>query len=64
MDNRLGMTLVAFNEANEIVEQWEKTGTRYLWKIELDQVEEKTTLFGQGDRTILFTWDELNLEAE
>lgn len=64
LDNRLGMTVVAFNEANEIVNQWEKTGARYLWKIEVDKLEEKITLFGQGDRTILFTWDELNLEAD
>ena len=64
VDNRLGMTLVAFNEANEIVEQWEKTGARYLWSIEIDKVEEKITLFGQGDLSIIFNWNEISLEAK
>lgn len=58
-DNRLGMTIVAYDSAGIIVKQWERMGARYVWRIVVDATARTVTFWGQASNTILMTWDEL-----
>lgn len=61
IDNRLGMTILAFDEQGEMVGDWEHTGARYLWQITVDEVAETVTFWGQGAGTFEVSWDELEI---
>ena len=58
-DNSSGMAIVAYDEAGNVVGEWEKPGARYVWQIDLDSATQTVTFVGQANRTIAFTWDEL-----
>jgi hypothetical protein len=58
-DNRVGMNIVAYDAANKVVKQWEKTGARYLWKITADVTNQTVTFYGQASQTITMKWSEL-----
>ncbi len=60
-NNQVAMTLVAYNDAGKIVKQWYKRGARYLWKITADNTAKKITIWGQANKTIVMTWDELRV---
>lgn len=58
-DNRSSFGIVAYDDAGEIVTQWEATGARYMWQITVDSTAETVTFFGQANRTATLTWAEL-----
>lgn len=60
-DNRSAMTIVAYDAAGNIVKQWYKPGARYVWRIAVDAATEKVTLWGQDNKRIVVTWDQLRL---
>jgi hypothetical protein len=55
------MTIVAYDAAGNIVKQWYKPGARYVWRIAVDAATEKVTLWGQDNKRIVVTWDQLRL---
>jgi len=58
-DNRLGMAVVGYDSAGNVVALIEKTGARYVWDITLDATSQTITLHGQGDQTITLNWTDL-----
>ena len=58
-DNRIGMNIVAYDAANKVVKQWEKTGARYLWKITTDTANQTVTFHGQASQIITMKWSDL-----
>lgn len=60
-DNRSALAIVAFDDAGGVARTWERTGARYNWKITVDEQAETMTLWGQDDRTVVLTWEELRL---
>jgi hypothetical protein len=60
-DNRLGMTVIAYDAAGTAVKQWEKQGARYLWEIAVDATARTVTFRGQSNNTITMGWDELRV---
>lgn len=61
-DNRGSLAIIAINSGGEIINRWDHSGDRYLWKIELDQEAETATFFGQSAREIVVPWDDLRIE--
>lgn len=58
-DNRSSMAIHVYGPAGTLVTVEERTGARYVYAIDIDDVEETITARGQVDRTITMTWDEL-----
>ena len=53
------MTLVAYDSGGNALETWERVGARYVWQITVDEAAETVTIWGQANRTLVFTWEEL-----
>ncbi|MFA6247149.1 MAG: hypothetical protein WC615_09410 [Mucilaginibacter sp.] len=58
-DNSIG--IVAYNNEGNLVKQWRKPGTRYLWSITLDPRRKTVTFWGQANQTVVMGWDELKV---
>ncbi len=58
-DNRLAMTLVAYDQAGNVVKQLEKQGARYVWQITVNNSARTVTIAGQASNSISMTWEEL-----
>ncbi len=58
-DNRRALGLVAYDEAGNVVKQWEKSGARYLSRIELYPEKRGIEFVGQADRKVTMKWDEI-----
>ncbi|RKG80456.1 hypothetical protein [Corallococcus terminator] len=58
-DNRLGMAVIAFDDAGNQAKRWDLTGARYVWQISTDAATRRVTFTGQASRTISTSWDEL-----
>ena len=58
-DNRMGMTVIAYDSHGNPVKRWEKAGARYLWQITVDPVGKTATFHGQANSTFSMSWDEL-----
>ena len=63
IDNRNSFAIVAYNSANQIVQQWEKTGVRYLYSIQLDLYANTATFIGQSNQSVSMTWAEMDVSA-
>jgi hypothetical protein len=59
LDNRNSLAIVAYDSSNNIVNQWEKSGARYLWKITVDSDNETITFHGQASHTVFMNWSDL-----
>jgi hypothetical protein len=59
IDNRVAMDIVAYDESDKIVKQWEKSGARYVYKITVDTAAETATFWGQSDHKIVVSWKDL-----
>jgi hypothetical protein len=59
VDNRVSLTVVAYDSAGNVAGQWEKVGARYLWQITVDRAAATVTFHGQGDGVVTMSWDEL-----
>ncbi len=57
--NASSMTLVAYDSGGNALETWERVGARYVWQITVDEAAETVTIWGQANRTLVFTWEEL-----
>ena len=57
--NASSMTLVAYDSGGNALETWERVGARYVWRITVDEATETVTIWGQANRTLVFTWEEL-----
>ena len=60
-DNRTGMTIVAYDSNDNVVDQWVRTGARYIISITLDMNAMTATFLGQASNTIALGLDELNV---
>lgn len=59
IDNRVALGVVAYDEKGNVVEQWEKRGTRYLSMIESNPEKRTIEFVGQADRKVSMSWDEI-----
>jgi len=59
IDNRDAMAIVAFDSSGKLMKRWDKTGARYIWKIEEDLGPKRVTFLGQGKQGIAMTYAEL-----
>ncbi len=58
-DNRSAFGVVAYDDAGNVIEQWEKSGARYLSRIELHPDTRTIDFVGQADRKATMNWDEM-----
>lgn len=61
IDNRVSMNITLYDPVGNVVKQWEKPGSRYIWQITSDDKSKTITFWGQSNQTITMTWDELGL---
>jgi hypothetical protein len=59
VDNRIGMGIVAYDSAGSVVQEVQKSGARYVWKITVDAAAKTVTFWGQANQTIVVPWVEL-----
>lgn len=62
-DNRSGMMIVKYDDSGNVVEKWEKDGARYLYDISVDANKKTVTFWGQADKSIVMSWDELGISS-
>ncbi|WP_224360420.1 hypothetical protein [Hyalangium versicolor] len=62
VDNRISIGIVAYNSAGEVVAQWEKPGSRYVYAIPVDVMTKTVTFAGQSGAKITVKWSELLLQ--
>ena len=55
------MTIVAYDADDNVVDQWVRTGARYIVSITLDMNAMTATFLGQGSAIIVLGLDELNV---
>lgn len=58
IDNRVGMGIVAYDASGNILQQWERKGVRYVYKITVDNTARIVTFWGQANQTIVMAWNE------
>jgi multidrug resistance efflux pump len=61
VDNRVAMSILAFDPYDRIVKQIEKQGARYIWQMTLDQTNETLTCYGQANNTIKVALAEIEM---
>lgn len=61
VDNRVGMAIVAYDPSGNVVSIIEKTGSRYVWGITLDAVQQTISFQGQSNAAIVLTWADLHV---
>jgi hypothetical protein len=59
VDNRVAMSILAFDPSNSIVKQIERQGARYVWQMTLDQTNETLTCYGQANNSITVALSEI-----
>ncbi|KAF9064864.1 Alpha/Beta hydrolase protein [Rhodocollybia butyracea] len=59
IDNRYGMTIVAYDKQGRIAGRWEKAGARYIHSIKMDR--ERVEFVGQGEYSITFALKDLKI---
>lgn len=58
-DNRVGMAIVAFDQAGQQKKRWDKSGARYVWKVEENLANRSINFRGQANQSISVSLDEL-----
>jgi hypothetical protein len=61
VDNRYSFGIVAYDPSGRVVKQWEKTGSRYIWKITVNESAKTVTFYGQTTTSVTMTYQELTL---
>ena len=59
IDNRVSFGMVMYDPKWRIVEQVEKPGARYVYKITLDKSKGSVTFWGQADQSVTMSLDEV-----
>ena len=59
IDNRNSMALVAYDAFGKVVGQLELSGSRYVYKITVDDAAKKVNFVGQSNQTVSATYDQL-----
>ena len=59
VDNRVSFGMVMYDPQWKIVNQVEKTGARYIYKITLNKAASSVTFSGQADHTVTMSLDEI-----
>ncbi|KAG9223573.1 hypothetical protein CCMSSC00406_0009691 [Pleurotus cornucopiae] len=54
IDNRYGMTVLAYDDQKDIAGRWTKTGARYVHHIEYDEGNQQVKFVGQASHAITF----------
>jgi hypothetical protein len=62
IDNRVAMAIVAYDSQGNLVKQWEKSGSRYVWSIHVDEIKQTVDFLGQSDAKITMSFAELDLQ--
>ena len=62
-DNRVAMTIVAYDAAGNAVRQWYKPGARYVWRISRESRERVFKIWGQGNQAIEAAWGDLEVQG-
>ncbi|WP_148207033.1 hypothetical protein [Heliomicrobium modesticaldum] len=57
--DRYGIGIVAYDEAGNIVGQWEKTGVSHIWQITVEADTQRVVFWGQSNYRIVMRWHEL-----
>jgi hypothetical protein len=57
VNNHLAIRIVAYDPAGTPVKQWDRTGVRYVWRI--DVTNEAVAFVGQANDTTTVSWDDL-----
>ncbi|KAF4570207.1 hypothetical protein EYR36_010014 [Pleurotus pulmonarius] len=61
IDNRFGMTILAYDDQKDIVGRWARTGARYVHRIEYDEENQQVKFVGQASHAITFGVPELKV---
>ena len=61
VDNRVGMSVVAYTEDGALVKRWDLSGARYITNIAIDEKAQTITLIGQAKQAIVVNWKDLYL---
>ncbi|KAJ8694582.1 hypothetical protein PTI98_007242 [Pleurotus ostreatus] len=61
VDNRYGMTVLAYDAQKDIAGRWTKTGARYVHHIEYDEGNQQVRFVGQASHAITFGVAELKV---
>jgi len=61
IDNRYGMTILAYDRKGDIVGKWAKSGARYVCRIEYDEGLRQVSFFGQANLAVVCTLAELRV---
>jgi hypothetical protein len=59
IDNRSALAIVGYDASGQVTGQLELTGARYVHDIRVDAARRTVTFVGQGDRTVVATFEEL-----
>lgn len=59
MDNRVSFGMVCYDPKGRVVEQLETPGARYVYKVTLEDAAGTATFWGQGDRKVSLTLDQM-----
>jgi len=59
LDNRIGMAILAFDGKGHLRKRWDKTGARYIWRIEESLQSRDIAFIGQEGNRIRMTLSEL-----
>jgi hypothetical protein len=62
IDNRVSLGIVAYDSNGQVVKQWEKPGTRYIYSIAVDSASKTFTFVGQSNQEVVVPWYDLQLE--
>jgi len=60
IDNRDSFNIVVYDCQGNIVKQMEKKGARYVWQITSNSEKRTITVWGQSNKTIEMSWDDLD----
>ena len=58
IDNRNSFCIVAFHQDGEMCNFLELKGSRYIWKIEIDETNKKVNFIGQSKQTVSMFFDD------
>lgn len=59
IDNSLAMAIIAYDKQGRLLKRWDRTGARYIWKIEEDPLTGNLAFVGQVRQKIVMTWAEI-----
>ncbi|MBM7867427.1 hypothetical protein GTO89_11625 [Heliobacterium gestii] len=58
---RNGIGIVAYDEAANVVGQWEKPGASHIWQITVEADSQRVIFWGQSNYRVVMRWHELSI---